>query len=97
MRPRRRTLGIEVSPDGSVLLAVPTDADVKEVAETLLSNVDRVAKAVRRRMEQGAEPPVKELVDGEHFSYSCWCLAWRDWSGSSPSRGKRWGWGMSKK
>ncbi|MEU8279429.1 M48 family metallopeptidase [Microbispora bryophytorum] len=69
IRPRRRTLGIEVSPDGSVLLAVPADAEVKEVTETLLSSVDRVAKAVRRRVAEGAEHPVKELVDGEHFSY----------------------------
>ncbi|MFF0244341.1 M48 family metallopeptidase [Streptosporangium sandarakinum] len=69
IRPRRRTLGIEVASDGSVLLAVPVDADVEEVTETLLSNVDRVARAVRRRVAEGAEQPVKELVDGEHFSY----------------------------
>ncbi|MFD8556387.1 M48 family metallopeptidase [Streptosporangium canum] len=69
IRPRRRTLGIEVAPDGSVLLAVPADADVKEITETLLANIDRVARAVRRRTAEGAEQPVKELVDGEHFSY----------------------------
>jgi predicted metal-dependent hydrolase len=62
-------LGIEVASDGSVLLAVPVDADVEEIIETLLANMDRVARAVRRRTAVGAEHPMKELVDGEHFSY----------------------------
>jgi predicted metal-dependent hydrolase len=69
VRPRRRTLGIEVAPDGSVLLAVPANAVEQEITDTLRANLDRVARAVRRKAAEGAEHPVKELVDGEHFSY----------------------------
>jgi predicted metal-dependent hydrolase len=69
IRPRRRTLGIEVAPDGSVLLAVPPDADEQEIIDVLRANLDRVARAVRRRKAAGADHPVKELVEGEHFGY----------------------------
>ncbi|MGW1045175.1 M48 family metallopeptidase [Streptomyces sp. NPDC002547] len=69
VRPRRSTLGIEVHPDGSVLVAVPEGVDADEIVPILRRQADRVARAVAGRIATGGDHPVKELVDGEHFSY----------------------------
>ncbi|MGS2590591.1 M48 family metallopeptidase [Streptomyces hebeiensis] len=68
VRPRRRTLGIEVTPDGGVLFAVPADADPAAVAGAVRSRLPRLAREVRSRRERPAEP-VKELVGGTGFAY----------------------------
>ncbi|MFF2184063.1 M48 family metallopeptidase [Streptomyces sp. NPDC058155] len=68
VRPRRRTLGIEVAPDGEVLFAVPADADPAAVADAVRSRLPRLAQEVRRRQERPAEP-VKELVGGTGMAY----------------------------
>ncbi|MCF3166281.1 DUF45 domain-containing protein [Streptomyces violaceoruber] len=68
VRPRRRTLGIEVTPDGGVLFAVPADADPTAVADAVRSRLPRLAREVRRRQERPAEP-VKDLIGGTSFSY----------------------------
>ncbi|MFI0789595.1 M48 family metallopeptidase [Streptomyces lydicus] len=69
VRPRRSTLGIEVHPDGSVLIAVPEGVDTHEIVPILRGQADRIARAVAGRIAIGGVHPVKELVDGEHFSY----------------------------
>ncbi|MEU9878747.1 M48 family metallopeptidase [Streptomyces phaeochromogenes] len=68
VRPRRRTLGIEIQEDGDVLFAVPPDADPQAVAEAVRSRLPRIADEVERRRRAGGEP-VKELVGGESFAY----------------------------
>ncbi|MFE4956688.1 M48 family metallopeptidase [Streptomyces sp. NPDC056653] len=68
VRPRRRTLGIEVADDGGVLFAVPPDADPAAVADAVRSRLPRLALEVRRRQIQPAEP-VKELIGGTSFAY----------------------------
>ncbi|MFE2598156.1 M48 family metallopeptidase [Streptomyces sp. NPDC059396] len=68
VRPRRRTLGIEVAPDGGVLFAVPADADPVAVADAVRSRLPRLALEVRRRQRRPDEP-VKELVGGTSFAY----------------------------
>ncbi len=68
VRPSRRTLGIEVAPDGGVLFAVPAGADARAVADAVRSRLPRLAVEVRRRRERTAEP-VKELVGGTGFAY----------------------------
>lgn len=68
VRPRRRTLGIDVTPDGGLRFAVPPDADPGEVAAAVRSRLPRLADAVRRRRERPGEQ-VKELVDGTGFAY----------------------------
>ncbi|MDJ0379491.1 SprT family zinc-dependent metalloprotease [Streptomyces sp. G-G2] len=67
-RPRRRTLGIEVTPDGEVVFAVPADAEPRAVADAVRSRLPRLAEEVRRRRLRPAEP-VKELVGGSSFAY----------------------------
>lgn len=67
-RPRRRTLGIEIREDGTVLFAVPPDADPQAVAEAVRSRLPRIAGEVERRRRRGGEP-VKELVSGASFAY----------------------------
>ncbi|MEU1826146.1 YgjP-like metallopeptidase domain-containing protein [Streptomyces abikoensis] len=68
VRPRRRTLGIEVSPEGEVLFAVPADADPCAVADAVRVRLPRIAQEVRRRRDRASEP-VKELVGGTGFAY----------------------------
>jgi predicted metal-dependent hydrolase len=68
VRPRRRTLGIEVASDGGVLFAVPGDADPAAVAAAVRSRLPRLAKEVRNRQERPSEP-VKEFVGGASFAY----------------------------
>lgn len=68
VRPRRRTLGIEIQEDGGVLFAVPPDADPQAVAEAVRSRLPRLADEVERRRRGGGEP-VKELVGGASFAY----------------------------
>lgn len=68
MRPRRRTLGIEIREDGAVLFAVPPDADPQAVADAVRSRLPRIANEVERRRRRGGEP-VKELVSGASFEY----------------------------
>lgn len=68
VRPRRRTLGIDVADDGEVLFAVPPNADPTAVAEAVRSRLPRLALEVRRRQLRPAEP-VKELIGGASFSY----------------------------
>ncbi|MEU8778968.1 YgjP-like metallopeptidase domain-containing protein [Streptomyces sp. NPDC048606] len=68
VRPRRRTLGIEVTAEGEVVFAVPTDADPVAVASAVRSRLPRLAAEVHRRRARPAEP-VKELVGGSSFAY----------------------------
>lgn len=68
VRPRRRTLGIEVAEDGAVLFAVPADAEPSVVAEAVRSRLPRLAAEVRRRGPRPGQP-VKELVSGASFGY----------------------------
>lgn len=68
VRPRRRTLGIEIQEDGDLLFAVPPDADPQAVAEAVRSRLPRLADEVQRRRRSGGEP-VKELVGGASFAY----------------------------
>ncbi|MFB8756232.1 M48 family metallopeptidase [Streptomyces nigra] len=68
VRPRRRTLGIDVAPDGGVRFTVPSDADPREVAAAVRSRLPRLADEVRRRRERPAKQ-IKELVDGTGFAY----------------------------
>ncbi|WP_409469529.1 M48 family metallopeptidase [Streptomyces sp. HC307] len=68
LRPRRRSLGIEVTPDGEVLFAVPAEADPYAVAAAVRTRLPRLAEEVRRRHERPAEP-MKELINGTSFAY----------------------------
>ncbi|MFC9251205.1 M48 family metallopeptidase [Amycolatopsis thailandensis] len=69
VRPRRRTLGLDVLPDGSIVIAIPQNSSPEEVTEAVRARRVWLARAVRRRAELAAEHPAKELVDGEGFSY----------------------------
>lgn len=68
VRPRRRTLGIEVDESGDVLFAVPPDADPAAVARAVRTRLPRLAREVRDRRTRPDEP-TKELVGGTGFSY----------------------------
>lgn len=69
VRPRRRTVGLEVDPDGSIVFAVPADAEPEQVALIVRSRQLWLARAIRRRAMLSAEHPAKEIVNGEGFEY----------------------------
>ncbi|MFF6881538.1 M48 family metallopeptidase [Streptomyces sp. NPDC012474] len=69
VRPRRRTLGIEIAEDGRVLFAIPAGADPKEIADAVRGRIPRLAAEVRRRQDLRAAEPVKDLIGGEGFAY----------------------------
>lgn len=69
LRSRRRTLGLDVLPDGSVVIAVPRGAEPAEVARMVRSRRLWLANAVQRRAALAAEHPAKEILDGEGFPY----------------------------
>lgn len=68
VRPRRRTLGIEVDESGDILFAVPPNADPAAVARAVRTRLPRLAREVRDRRTRPDEP-AKELVGGTSFSY----------------------------
>jgi predicted metal-dependent hydrolase len=68
VRPRRRSLGIEITHDGEVRFAVPADADPQAVAAAVRTRLPRLAEEIRRRADRPVEP-VKELVGGSSFAY----------------------------
>ena len=69
VRPQRRTLGLEVLPDGMIVIAVPARITPEELTSALQDRRLWLAKAIRRRAELAADHPAKELVDGEGFTY----------------------------
>lgn len=69
VRPRRRTLGIEIAEDGRVLFAIPADADPQEIADAVRGRMPRLAAEVRRRQDLWAAEPVRDLIGGEGFAY----------------------------
>ncbi|MFS8096169.1 M48 family metallopeptidase [Lentzea alba] len=69
VRPRRRTLGLDVLPDGTIVIAVPTRITPDELTNALQDRRLWLARAIRRRAELAADHPAKELVDGEGFTY----------------------------
>lgn len=68
LRPRRRTLGIEIAEDGGVLFCVPADASPHSVADAVRSRLPKLAMEVSRRQRQ-APQPVKLLVTGTAVNY----------------------------
>jgi predicted metal-dependent hydrolase len=69
VRPRRRTVGLEVDPDGSIVFAVPADAEPDAVALVVRSRQLWLARAIGRRAKLAADHPAKEIVNGEGFEY----------------------------
>ena len=57
-----------MAEDGSVVFAVPADADPGAVADAVRARLPRLAEEVKKRQASGDEP-VKELVAGTSFSY----------------------------
>lgn len=67
VRPRRRTLGIEVQPGGTVAVLVPPTADPEDVARVVRSRRRWIAKNVETAARLAPDHAVKEFVDGEEF------------------------------
>lgn len=66
VRSRRRSLGIEIKPDGRVLLRAPVRASEAKI-EGLVRNK---AQWILRHLERIASCPPRRFADGEMFLYS---------------------------
>jgi len=67
IRPRRRSVGIEILPGGSVAVLIPPTADPEQVARFVSSHRRWIAGKVETATRLAPDHPVKEFVDGEEF------------------------------
>lgn len=67
IRPRRRSVGIEVLPGGAVAVLIPPTADPKQVAWFVRSHRRWIIEKVETATRLAPDHPVKEFVDGEEF------------------------------
>lgn len=67
IRPRRRSIGIEVKPGGAVTVLVPPTADAAQVVRFVRSRRRWITENVDRATSLAPDHQVKEFVDGEAF------------------------------
>lgn len=67
IRPRRRTLAVEVQPGGTIVVLVPPGTDPQRVAGYLRGHHTWLATNVRRAVELAPEFAAKRWIDGEQF------------------------------
>lgn len=69
LREDRKTLAIEVHPDGSVQVKAPTEAGEEQVLERLMHRAGWILKQQRYFAQVGPVQAPKEYVSGESFRY----------------------------
>ncbi|MCE7011697.1 M48 family metallopeptidase [Kibdelosporangium philippinense] len=67
LRPRRRTLGMEVAPGGTVTVLIPSQADPDQVIRFVSGHRTWITEKVATAVRLAPDHPVKEFVDGETF------------------------------
>lgn len=67
LRPRRRTLGIEVKPGGAVTVLVPPQADPDQLVRFVRGHRNWIAEKVAAATRLAPNFAVKQFVDGETF------------------------------
>ncbi|MFD8494875.1 M48 family metallopeptidase [Amycolatopsis sp. NPDC059657] len=66
-RPRRRSIGIEIGPAGTVTVLVPPDVPVDRVAHFVAAERAWIARNRERAQQLAPDFAMKTLVDGETF------------------------------
>lgn len=67
IRPRRRSLGIEVKPGGTVSVLIPHSVDPDQVVRFVRSRRGWINEKVDTAARLAPDHPVKALVDGDEF------------------------------
>jgi hypothetical protein len=67
IRPRRRSVGIEVKPGSIVAVLIPPTADPEQVAQFVRGHRRWITEKVGTAVRLAPDHPVKELVNGEEF------------------------------
>lgn len=67
IRPRRRSVGIEVKPGGAVAILIPPTADPEQVARFVRGHRRWITEKVETATRLAPDHPVKEFIDGEEF------------------------------
>lgn len=67
IRPRRRSVGLEVRPGGAVAVLIPPKADPEQVARFVRRHRRWITEKVGTAARLAPDHPVKEFVDGEEF------------------------------
>ena len=67
IRPRRRKLGLQVKPGGTVLVLVPPTVDPRLITWFITSKRHWLTEKVKVATLMAPNHPVKEFVDGEEF------------------------------
>ena len=68
-RPRRRTLGIEVHPDGRVLVLVPMDCDAGVIEQKLRMRAGWISRQLARFSRYERSAPPRYFLSGESHRY----------------------------
>ena len=66
---KRKTIGITVERDGSLILAVPLDAPLEAIAQTVEKRRLWIYRHLIRKETLNQDKPTKEYVSGEGFYY----------------------------
>ncbi|WIV57959.1 M48 family metallopeptidase [Amycolatopsis nalaikhensis] len=67
LRPRRRSLGIEVQPGGTVTVLIPPQAGPEQVVRFVRGHRRWITEKVETAVRLAPNHPVKQFVDGEIF------------------------------
>lgn len=66
---RRRTVGLTIEPDASVMIAVPAGSEPGQLVPVLRSRRRWMLRRTAERAQRLGEHPAKQLVSGENFPY----------------------------
>jgi predicted metal-dependent hydrolase len=66
---RRRTVGLSADPGGSLTIELPVDAQPSAVSHVIRKRMPWILRTTAHQVAVAADHPVKEMVDGENFSF----------------------------
>ncbi|MEV5542029.1 YgjP-like metallopeptidase domain-containing protein [Saccharopolyspora shandongensis] len=89
IRPRRRSLGLELKPGEAVKVLVPPHASLEQVAEFVCGRRSWLAKNIPEARQLAPEFAIKEFVDGEEFALLGRTYRLRLTAGGTPARTER--------
>lgn len=67
VRPRRRSVGIEVKPGGAIAVLIPPSAEPEQVVRFIRSRRHWITEKVDTAVRLAPNHPIKALVNGEEF------------------------------
>ena len=68
-RPRRRTLGIEVHPDGSVIVLKPSECSAELITEKMTRRANWISRKLAYFLQYAHSAPARQYLSGESHRY----------------------------